>query len=148
MSVSPDIDAYAVGRVGPCDRPFRVDGSREGRRFVNWRSVRDGWMLLACCLMMRSLPKLYRLLPRGNSRGRRSYPARTRSRHDAVRVSVTRSYTRRWWTPAAKPACIPPAVVFSSNSPPTARSSIWTSITVFGPPGPIPPVSSPSCRWQ
>ena len=29
VSVSPDIDAYAVGRVGSCDRPFRVDGSPE-----------------------------------------------------------------------------------------------------------------------
>ena len=29
VSISPGIVAYAVGRVGSCDRPFRVDGSPE-----------------------------------------------------------------------------------------------------------------------
>ena len=43
------IDAYAVGRVGSCDRPFRVDGTPEDqrlsacvnadRRFVRWQAV-------------------------------------------------------------------------------------------------------------
>ena len=32
VSVSPGIGAYAFGRVGSCDRPFRVDGSREAQR--------------------------------------------------------------------------------------------------------------------